>query len=621
MLKKTLHRGFALPSIMIASVVMLAVLVTVASSVTTTRTALDEQYREQLAREAAESGVQFLLSCIKKNEIPATGVDYGPNSTSCSDNTPTSVKPQQVFTKGNIETTFSVRVASVTGDYYFFDSTGIVNSLRQSNGEVWRSKEHALKVNVHKGFLSITNFSVVTRGMNMFVVRPDGSLWAWGQNTYGAIGSGATTPTVIAPTKIISNGVVKVATSTSVTYAVKSDGSLWAWGANSSGQLGDGTTIDRSEPVQVINSGVVDVYSYANVGYAVKSDGSLWAWGSNSSGLVGNNSTSNQLTPVRIVTNGVKELYPSPSNSSVYLIKSDGSLWAWGSASYSRLGNGSSSGVQAVPAQIITSGVKQVTASNTFPDVSALMNDGTVRRWGNYYGTTPVSVAGLSGVDRIIGTSESTYAITNTGALYAWGQNTSGTIGNGASGSRVDTPYMVFSSGITDVNTSRFQPATLALRNDGTLWGWGQNNYCQLADGTTINRHSPVQIMTNIASIYTYSAGTYGGGASYPRFAAVTRNGALYAWGANTMGAIGNGVNSSVPSTAAGDPSSLQCTPYKVMDDTLLVADSDYYTTYVVTTDFNVWSFGTNSQSQLGRTGTNSTPGQVPLPIIAPMYY
>jgi alpha-tubulin suppressor-like RCC1 family protein len=601
---------------MIASIVMLIVLVAALSAVSATRTALTDQYYNQLAKEAAESGVQFLLSCLKSNETPTFGVDYRPNSASCTDSTQTSTTMKSVVASSRMESTFAVRITGVEGDYYLLTAKGTVDLLRQSNGMVWSSKEHSLKVNVHKAFLSITDFAVVTRGYNMFVVRPDGSLWAWGRNTYGAIGSGAATATVTTPTKIISSGVVKVATNSSSTYAVKSDGSLWAWGANGSGQLGDGSTTDRSEPVGVISSGVTDVYVRGDSAYAVKSDGSLWAWGANSSGLVGNNSTTDQTTPVRIVTSGVKELYGSPSAAVMYLIKTDGSLWAWGTASRKAIGNGSSSGLQLTPVRVIASGVRQVAVSYLFDDVSVLMSDGTVRRWGYYYGVTPSVVTGLSGVSRLIGTSQSTYAITAGGALYAWGQNSNGTIGNGVAGSRVDAPYRVFSSGVVDVNTSRSQPGTIALRSDGGLWGWGQNNYCQQADGTTVNRYSPVQVMTNIASMYTYSDGSYGAGAAAPRFAAVTRDGSLYAWGSNMLGAVGNGVNEGALSGGTS-----QCTPHKVMDSVLLVADSDYYTTYIVTADFNVWSFGANNYSQLGRTGANSLPGQVSLPTIPPLYY
>jgi alpha-tubulin suppressor-like RCC1 family protein len=566
-MKRALRLGFALPSIMIASIVMLIVLVAALSAVSATRTALTDQYYNQLAKEAAESGVQFLLSCLKSNETPTFGVDYRPNSASCTDSTQTSTKMKSVVASSRMESTFAVRITGVEGDYYLLTAKGTVDLLRQSNGMVWSSKEHSLKVNVHKAFLSITDFAVVTRGYNMFVVRPDGSLWAWGRNTYGAIGSGAATATVTTPTKIISSGVVKVATNSSSTYAVKSDGSLWAWGANSSG-------------------------------------------------LVGNNSTTDQTTPVRIVTSGVKELYGSPSAAVMYLIKTDGSLWAWGTASRKAIGNGSSSGLQLTPVRVIASGVRQVAVSYLFDDVSVLMSDGTVRRWGYYYGVTPSVVTGLSGVSRLIGTSQSTYAITAGGALYAWGQNSNGTIGNGVAGSRVDAPYRVFSSGVVDVNTSRSQPGTIALRSDGGLWGWGQNNYCQQADGTTVNRYSPVQVMTNIASMYTYSDGSYGAGAAAPRFAAVTRDGSLYAWGSNMLGAVGNGVNEGALSGGTS-----QCTPHKVMDSVLLVADSDYYTTYIVTADFNVWSFGANNYSQLGRTGANSLPGQVSLPTIPPLYY
>ena len=85
------------------------------------------------------------------------------------------------------------------------------------------------------------------------------------------------------------------------TMALKSDGSLWAWGPNSRGALGDGTTVDKLSPVQITAD--TDWVSISAGGFhtmALKSDGSLWAWGANATGALGDGTTGDKLSPVQI---------------------------------------------------------------------------------------------------------------------------------------------------------------------------------------------------------------------------------------------------------------------------------------------------------------------------------
>ena len=124
------------------------------------------------------------------------------------------------------------------------------------------------------------------------------------------------------------------------TLKIRTDGTLWAWGRNSFGQLGDGTTTDRHSPVQV-QSGTtwlsVSAGSVHTLG--IKTDGTLWAWGSNANGRLGDGTTTDRHTPAQVQP-GTTWLSVSAGDSHTLGIKSDGTLWAWGSGTYGKLGIG-----------------------------------------------------------------------------------------------------------------------------------------------------------------------------------------------------------------------------------------------------------------------------------------
>ncbi|WP_295612359.1 CARDB domain-containing protein [uncultured Lamprocystis sp.] len=274
-------------------------------------------------------------------------------------------------------------------------------------------------------------------------LKPDGSLWAWGDNWYGQLGNATTLTAQITPVQVLT-GVAAVAAGEFCTQAIKTDGSLWAWGSNDFGQLGDGTHAHRSTPVRVL-TGVAAVAAGDYHSLAIKTDGSLWAWGANG-GQLGDGTSTNRSRPVKVLT-GVAAVAAGGFHS--LALKTDGSLWVWGNNGYGQLGDGNSNTTRLTPVQVLT-GVAAV-ATGSFHSL----------------------------------------ALKTDGSLWAWGANWGGQIGDGGTTHRM-TPVQV----LTGVAAVSGADHTLARKTDGSLWAWGRNDYYgQLGDGTTTDRLSPVPVV------------------------------------------------------------------------------------------------------------------------------
>ena len=327
------------------------------------------------------------------------------------------------------------------------------------------------------------------------LIKPDGSLWAWGRNTYGQLGGGDTTLRPDAWRVGTATDWATVACGDTHALALKTDGSLWAWGYDSSGQLGLGDTTDRSTPVCVGTStdwaglSCGDAFSVA-----LKTDGSLWAWGANAYGQLGTGDTVSRTAPVRVGTAN-DWLAVSCGAQFTVALKTDGSLWAWGDDRHGQLGLGNTT-AHSTPVRVGT-GATWTTIACGDADVRALKADGSLWTWGyDSYGqlgqgdtaqrTAPTRVGQGTSWSTVVAGDDSTAALKTDGTLWAWGDDHYGQLGLGDTTAR-SLPAQVGSD--TDWATVvSCDDSMLALKTDGSLWGTGNNTSGELSLGDTANR-------------------------------------------------------------------------------------------------------------------------------------
>ncbi len=183
-------------------------------------------------------------------------------------------------------------------------------------------------------------------------------------------------------------------------------------------------------------------------------------------------------------------------------LKSDGSVVAWGDNVTGQLGDGTNTASN-TPVQVsgLTNNVIAIVAGSDHS--LALKSDGSVVTWGdnlsgqlgngnNNSSNSPVAVSGLtSGVTAIAGGGDHSLALKNDGSVVAWGDNQLGQLGNG-NNIASNTPVQV--SGLTDAEAiATGGNHSLALKSDGTAWAWGDNQFGQLGDGTNSTSNAPVQ--------------------------------------------------------------------------------------------------------------------------------
>jgi alpha-tubulin suppressor-like RCC1 family protein len=320
----------------------------------------------------------------------------------------------------------------------------------------------------------------------------NGTLWSWGNNSFGQLGLGNRTSF----SQPIQVGILsywsQVANKNTFTAAIQSNGTLWSWGANSYGQLGRSSQTDVSSPIQV---GLLSSWNQIATGsfflLAIQSPGTLWACGYNSSGQLGQNNLTNRSSPVQVGT--LSSWAKISCGQSYWLaIQSNGTLWSCGENFFGQLG----------------------------------LSDQTNR-------SSPVQVGTESYWTQIACGARESAAIQSNGTLWTWGSNSFSQLGlNTSTLSNVFSPVQVGTLSVWRQVTIGFN-STMAIQSNGTLWGWGLNSWGQLGLNTQqfLTVSSPIQSGTssNWTQVFAGLGMCYG----------TQNNGSLWSWGVNSFGQLG----------------------------------------------------------------------------------
>jgi alpha-tubulin suppressor-like RCC1 family protein len=355
-------------------------------------------------------------------------------------------------------------------------------------------------------------------------VAPASNLFTWGYNDSGQLGDGTTTHDSVPALVDIGEPATwdDVSAGFSHTCALRDDGTVWCWGDNFWGQLGDGTTTNRAVPAQM---GTDDDWRMVSAGgghtCGVRDDNTAWCWGRNDSGQVGDDTTTEAHEPVQVPDDGVGwATVQAAKGGHTCGTKVNGTLWCWGLNNQGQLGNG--------------------TVVNSESPVQVGSDGGWATVSGGLYHTC----ATHEDFDEV------------DWALFCWGYNGFGQLGDGTATSRRVPTLTWFDAHDWSLLVSAGNYHTCAVKGSGTLWCWGYNDQGQLGDGTTTPRSAPTQVGTESTWDGVAAGGIHSCG--------VKEDFSLWCWGGNVWGSLGDGSfdDSLVPVQTSGTSNMLRVSAF-----------------------------------------------------------
>jgi len=340
-------------------------------------------------------------------------------------------------------------------------------------------------------------------------------------------GAGVSNDEELSPVTVTVPGIVaQVGSSNSTEYALLTNGSLYAWGQGSYGQLGVGNTASSfTTPVRVrFPAGVkiarvpTDAMPY-NTALAVDTTGQVWGWGENYGGELCLGNTRTYTTPVRLPLTKVTAL-AGASNHALY--DSRGTVYACGQNIKGDLGDGSVADSTRPKVVAGLHGAQVTTLVAAFANSGVLLSNGEYLDWGydadgqlgdGFNGRAsdvPVRVNLPHRVTQVAeggstwGNGQTLVMLVN-GVLWAWGANFHGQLGNGTNGKQPSPIRFSAPGGVTYKTLATGSATSYAVSTTGQVYAWGVNFDGQIGDATTNTTRTPV-LVTSGASMISSTA-------------------------------------------------------------------------------------------------------------------
>jgi alpha-tubulin suppressor-like RCC1 family protein len=609
---KHTNGGFALPTVIIASVILLTVLVTSVTAVGSVTSSLANQYYNQLAREAAESGLAYARACLRQYNYVPSWTDAAPlmPNTGCAGEDLPSVSDWLV-NSNNIRSAYTVPAPQVgTSSSIRVVSTGKVELTRASDpNQVWRTYSYVAAENSRYNDAPQIAGGAGWKGSghNGYMLASTGVLYGWGDNAGNQLGDSSLGTTITTPTKIVlPDGVDRVK---KVFNSGQGASILCIMATHST--LGDqlycrgneylgGLTWSRFGLTGGLTAtSKVDVNGYGNNSVClVASDNQAYCAGINDSGNLGNAALTQDPIPITAPTKFRLDLAsPGPVSGSAAsltvkevftkdrftcVIASDNQAYCAGDNNYGQLGQSTTT--------------MNVWIGKSIPGRALIPGNPVVDDIRLPYHSAAHSVF---------------YHTVGSG-VYMSGDNTQGTANDGStSGTVYSTPRQI---------TSGEYPKLISVGQEGdiqhsicvmntSVYCMGKNAFGQIGLGACTARSSWVAVIS-IGGMQTTTSLNEEADYQMNSLMVITTGGDVYAAGDNTYGKLGTGA-----ALAACNPNFAKVQLPVGVKATAL-ANGDEYTAFILGDNGKVYAMGRNNNGQLGdgTTTDRSTPVEVKIP-------
>lgn len=629
--------AFALPTVLIASIIMLSVLLVAVTGVSSIRVALNDQYYNQIAMEAGEAGTAMATACLRQN-------NYDPIWLSNPDSTKRVLKPNTLC-NGNINGSVSSYVldrtsvkasfvvSDVTVDVSGFvrvQSSGIVELARTSSpSSVWRTYQqtaYSQSNYIDKPQIA-SGAGWKAGGHNGYMLAANGVLYAWGYNGAGQVGDTSLGTSIGMPTKVDPPaGTTKIkrvydsGQGASILCVLAGDDQIYCRGDGGLGS-GGGPNWQRFGLAAGLTAIDMDVNGYgSNSGCVLASDGQVYCSGMNDYGMLGNGHTVNDTIPMTaplrfLLPAGVTAKKVFNKEWSTCVITNADDAYCAGVNNLGQTGRGDYS--------TNVSGMGNSVPARSLLPAGVKVQDIKLTYHGSYVGV---------------------YYLGTNGTVYMSGHNGQGTANDGNSGGTATasypTPRQITTTGykyasIFSVGQDGNHKNSLCMiredPNPGMTWCIGNNDDGQLGDGTCTDRGGWVVFGLPAGEVATRNM-NFESGYQMNSFMVITESGRVFAAGDNKAGKLGTNGTLQVCNGTPGEVV-MPLRPGSSTDrvKAVALANSDEYTAYILGDNGIVYSVGLNGNGQLGKgtvdggvtfsgdTLTNpGTPAKTPVNIIMP---